>query len=172
METSEVPATQAGPTGSPDTETPEVHATQAGPTDALDAGATPAAGRATTKRRALASKVAIAQGVFYVATGVWPLVSPGTFQMVTGPKVDMWVVKTLGGMIAVVGGVLCAAGARGEVPREVRALGALSAASLAAADAVYVLKGRISRVYLLDAAVELALIGGWAAAERSRAREA
>jgi hypothetical protein len=34
-------------------------------------------------------------------TGLWPLVSIGTFQQVTGPKTDLWLVKTVGVLIAV-----------------------------------------------------------------------
>lgn len=36
-----------------------------------------------------------------------------------------------------------------------------SAAALAIVDVTYVVRGRISRIYLLDAAAELALVVGW-----------
>jgi hypothetical protein len=122
----------------------------------------------------LSGRLALAQGAIYIATGVWPIVSPGTFQLVTGPKLEVWLVKTMGGLITAVGAVLCAAGARGKVSREIRMLAQLSAATLATADVIYSLKGRISRVYLLDAALEGALLAGWAveavARRRGRAR--
>jgi len=111
-------------------------------------------------------RIALAQGIFYIVTGVWPIISPRSFQVVTGPKADMWLVKSMGGLIAAVGCVLCVAGARGKVSREIRLLGMLSAATLCGADAIYALKGRISRIYLLDAALELALIAGWTAKRR------
>jgi hypothetical protein len=32
------------------------------------------------------------QAMFYVITGLWPLVSLGSFERVTGPKTDDWLV--------------------------------------------------------------------------------
>ncbi len=82
--------------------------------------------------------------------------------MITGPKRDVWLVKTVGILVAVVGGVLAMAGLRRRVSGEVALLGAGSAAALAGIDIVYASKGRISRVYLADAAAEIALVTLWA----------
>ncbi len=108
--------------------------------------------------------VTIAQGGYFLVTGVWPLVSMRSFELITGLKVDKWLVKTIGALIAVVGASLLVAGARRRIAPELALLGIGSAASLAAADTVYALRRRISRVYLLDAGLELGLIGGWIAA--------
>src|SRR4051812_49609509 len=52
------------------------------------------------------------QGLYYLVTGVWPLVSIETFQMVTGPKTDHlvtgretdhWLVMTVGVLVTAVG---------------------------------------------------------------------
>lgn len=32
---------------------------------------------------------ALTQGGFYFLTGIWPIISIGTFQMITGPKNDL-----------------------------------------------------------------------------------
>jgi len=32
--------------------------------------------------------LAIAQGLYFLATGLWPLVDVGSFQAVTGPKTE------------------------------------------------------------------------------------
>jgi hypothetical protein len=109
-------------------------------------------------KRDFSSLLALAQVVFYLVTGIWPLVSRRTFEAVTGPKVDFWLVQTTGLLIAVIGGVLGLSGLRGKPSTEVTALGVGSAASLAGADVVFVGKGRIRRVYLLDALAEIALI--------------
>ena len=54
--------------------------------------------------------VAIAQGGFYVATGLWAIVHIGSFQKVTGPKTDIWLVKTVGLLLVAIGaGLLLAA---------------------------------------------------------------
>ena len=98
------------------------------------------------------------QGLFYIATGLWPIVHYRSFERVTGPKVDDWLVKTIGGLIAAVGVAL--------VGRDDRVLGVGSAVALGAADVVYAGRGRISPVYLADAVVELAFAAR--ALQRSR----
>ena len=103
--------------------------------------------------------LAIAQGAYYVATGIWPLVSIGTFQQVTGPKRDLWLVKTVGTVVAVCGGVMMMAGLRRNTTPEIATLAAASAAGLAAVDINYSARGRISKIYLLDAVLELGLVG-------------
>ena len=106
-------------------------------------------------------KLALGQGAFYLMTGVWPLVSLRTFERVTGPKTDRWLVKTVGVLVTVIGMVLLVAGRRRRVSDEVVQLAVGSAAGLASIDTIYRLRGRIATVYLLDALVELVLIGGW-----------
>ncbi len=115
-------------------------------------------------------RLAEAQGVFYLVTGIWPLVSMRTFEALTGPKKEPWLVKTAGLLIAVVGGTLVTSARRGRIPPEVAMLGSGSAASLALIDLVYALRGRISKVYLLDAAAELGLVVAWSALGKKGAR--
>jgi hypothetical protein len=109
-----------------------------------------------------AANLELAQGAYYLATGVWPLVSPATFQALTGPKRELWLVKTVGALAAVIGGVLTYAGARRRRPSEVALLAMGSAAAFAAIDIVYVAKRRILPVYLVDAAAQIGLIAIWA----------
>ena len=119
---------------------------------------------------ALAAYVALAEGVYYVLTGLWSLVSIRTFQMVTGPKVDTWLVKTVGVLVAVIGAVLMVAGLRRTGGPEVPLLGVGSAIGLTAIDTIYVAKRRIWPVYLLDALAELALVAAWFMAWRRGTR--
>jgi hypothetical protein len=105
--------------------------------------------------------ISLGQGAYYLATGMWPLASMGTFESVTGPKVDKWLVKTVGVLVAVIGVSLMVAARRKEVSPEARLLATGSAGGLAAIDVIYVAKGRISPVYLLDAAGEMALLMMW-----------
>jgi hypothetical protein len=118
----------------------------------------------------------LSQGIFYVATGLWPIVHLRSFEAVTGRKRDKWLVQTVGGLIAAVGGALlvgafesrgrrageAASGASERPSRSLRTLGITSAAVLASSDIYFVAKGRISPVYLGDAAVEAAMIAAWA----------
>jgi hypothetical protein len=111
--------------------------------------------------------VACMQAIFYVLTGIWSLVGIRSFQKVTGPKVDIWLVKTVGVLVTVIGGALGLAGYRRRITPEVTILAVGSAAGLAAIDVVYVAQKRIRPVYLLDAAAEVGLIALWGLA-RSR----
>jgi hypothetical protein len=87
-----------------------------------------------------------------------------SFEAVTGPKVDKWLVRTVGVLVGVIGGVLVAAAARNRVTPEVAALAAGSAAGLGAIDTIYSCSGRIAPIYLADAALEAAIVTAWSAA--------
>ena len=105
--------------------------------------------------------LAILQGAYFLTTGVWPLFSIRTFQMVTGPKNDLWLVKTVGITIAAIGAPLILAGARGEVNPAIVLLAVGSAGGLGAVDVIYSSRKVISPVYLLDAVVEAVLVIWW-----------
>jgi hypothetical protein len=101
------------------------------------------------------------QGAFYVATAAWPILSRRTFEAVTGPKLDWWLVKTVAVLILAVGIGLLAAAIRQRVTFEIALLALGSALGLAYIDLRYAPVGRIRRVYLLDAAAELPLAALW-----------
>ena len=109
-----------------------------------------------------AIRLARLQAIVYIVTGIWPLVSMRTFEAVTGPKVDRWLVKTVGVLVAVIGSALALASRRRQLAPETVLVAAGSAAALATIDTIYVAKRRISPVYLLDAVAEIALVAGWA----------
>jgi hypothetical protein len=115
---------------------------------------------------------ALGQGAFWLATGLWPIVHYRSFEAVTGGKADAWLVKTIGGLIAVIGGALLVAGGRREISRETALLGAGSAAALAWSDVYHVARRRISKVYLLDAVVEAPFLAGWGTLALGRRRGA
>ena len=121
--------------------------------------------RATGSRQAesLPRFVAAVQGVYYLVTGIWPLLHLPSFEKVSGPKTDKWLVRTVGVLITVIGAVLCLAAARQKPlsEPEIPALALGSAAGLTAIDVIYVAKGRISPIYLLDALLEIVLIAAW-----------
>jgi hypothetical protein len=99
-------------------------------------------------------------------TGLWPLLHLQSFFKVTGPKTDVWLVKTLGVLISVIGAVLGMAGVQQSVTREIALLGVGSAAGLTAIEVIYVARRRIAPVYLLDAVAELGLLIGWGVGAR------
>jgi len=116
----------------------------------------------TRKASALATALLWGQGLYYLVTGVWPLVSIETFQLVTGPKTDHWLVMTVGILIVAVALTLLVAAWRRQNPPEVAVLAIASALGLTAIDVLYVAKQVIAPIYLADAMAEVVLIAAWA----------
>jgi hypothetical protein len=103
----------------------------------------------------------LGQSLYYLGTGLWPFIDSDSFQRATGPKVDLWLVKTVGALVTAIGAVLALAWRRGATNPEVPLLATGSAAGLAGIGFYYSLRGRISKVYLLDAIVEVGIILIW-----------
>lgn len=120
-------------------------------------------------RRPRRRDVALAQGIYYGATAVWPLLSRRTFEAVTGPKDDWWLVETISLLILPIGGALAAAGARDRVTPEIELLGAGAAGLLAASDVLVAVRRRGRWSYLADAAASGAILAAWGKASRSAA---
>lgn len=104
---------------------------------------------------------ALVQGGYYILSGLWSLVSITTFQMVTGPKTDLWLVKTVGLLVLVSGLVFIYSASRRFFPFETVLLAIGNALALAVIELIYVSAGRIAPIYLADAAVELVLVVIW-----------
>lgn len=140
------------------------------PTAPLDSPSAPAAVPGISKLPLLA---AAAHGFFFLVTGLWPIVSLATFEAVSGPKTDHWLVITVGWLIAVMGAALLLSAVRRRVGLEMFVLGIGAALALAGVDVVFVFKGTIPPIYLLDAVAEALFITLWFfAAKASRARRA
>jgi hypothetical protein len=105
-------------------------------------------------------RVLLLQGGYYVVTGVAPFVSRGLFEAVTGRKREWWLVQTVGGLVTAIGGGLLAGVARARVTPELVGVAAGAAGTLAAIDVAYVARRRISPTYLVDASIQVALLGG------------
>jgi hypothetical protein len=105
--------------------------------------------------------LARAQGAYFLATGLWPLVHMPSFLRVTGPKRDVWLVRTVGALIAVTGATILSAAQRNRVTGEIAFLAAGTAGALGAVDTIYTVRGRIPPVYLLDAVAEAGLVALW-----------
>lgn len=91
------------------------------------------------------------QGAYYLVTGLWPIVHFASFEALTGPKRDRWLVRTVGLLAAVIGLTLL------RRPAESRQLADLSAGAFAAADVMAVGAGQLP-TFLVDAGGEAALV--------------
>jgi len=111
-------------------------------------------------------KSLLAQGGYYIGTGVAPFISRRAFEAVTGPKKEWWLVETVGLLVTAVGAGVATAAARDRVTPEITIVAAGCAGGLAAIDIVYAARGRISPAYLADAAAQIALLAAHANASR------
>lgn len=94
------------------------------------------------------------QGWFYVLTGIWPLVHMKSFEMITGPKKDKWLVRTVALMITCSGVIFISF----NESKAALALAIMNALCLAYVDIYFSFKEIISKIYLLDAVVELGFV--------------
>jgi hypothetical protein len=109
--------------------------------------------------------------LFNLTTGLWPLLHLRSFEAVSGPKTDRWLVKTVAGLVA--GNGLVQIGARDSATAlaQARRIGLGTAVTLAAIDLTYAPAGRISRVYLVDAALQVAWTAAWLTGGRRPVRD-
>lgn len=96
--------------------------------------------------------------------GAWPLLHMPSFEAVLGPKTDRWLVRTVAGLLIVNGAVQVNASSSAATLPLARRLGIGTALTLGTIDLMYAPRGRISRMYLVDAALEAAWILAWVVA--------
>jgi hypothetical protein len=107
--------------------------------------------------------MARAHGAFNLVSGVWPLLHMRSFEAVSGPKVDRWLVRTVGGLLAANGVVQLRAADAGEDSALglARQLGVGTALTLALIDLRYGIPGRIRRIYVGDALMQAGWVAAW-----------
>jgi hypothetical protein len=114
-----------------------------------------------------ARNLALAQGAFFVASGAWPLVAMPTFEMATGRKKEPWLVKTVGLLLVATGVTLIRR--RRDNPATLAAFARAPLLALAGIDIWYAgVRDVISRVYLVDLAMQAGWLAAWSAALRSK----
>jgi hypothetical protein len=107
-----------------------------------------------------------AQSAYYVTTGLWSILHRPSFQLVTGPKREYWLVRTVGGLAVAIGVTLGVTAATGRRTRESETLALASGLAFGAAD---LHAARVaSRIYLADAALHAVLLAGWIRHRRRR----
>ena len=109
-----------------------------------------------------ASDLALAQGLFNVVGGAWPVVSLRSFEWVYGKKKDVFLQKTVGGLLLSIG-LMQLTGRESEQELAVaRRLGIATALTLLAVDLIYIPKGEMRKTYIQDALCEIGWIAAWA----------
>ena len=105
--------------------------------------------------------LAYIQSIYFLILGLWPIFHMRSFEKISGPKTDHWLVVSVGALISVIGGVLLVAIILDQIVTSILILAFLSAAVLAWIDIYYALSKQISKVYLLDAVIEIAMCVSW-----------
>jgi hypothetical protein len=117
---------------------------------------------ATSPRLSSLQKLLLVQGTYYLLAGLWAILDIHSFQLVTGPKTDLWLVRTVAVLVVAVAGSLLLAARKPDLSAETAFLAVSTALGLTAIDIIFVIAGDIPAVYLLDAAAEILFLGWWA----------
>ncbi|MFH8624080.1 hypothetical protein ACH4A8_19620 [Streptomyces vietnamensis] len=105
--------------------------------------------------------VARTQGWFNLVSGMWPLVHRRSFEGITGPKADVWLLQTVSGLLVAIGWAQIRGAGMGAGTAHARRLGIGTATALFVVDVRYAASGRIRRVYLLDAGFQALWLSAW-----------
>lgn len=115
--------------------------------------------------------LALVHGLYNVAGGLWPLLHMESFEIVTGPKRDEWLVRTVGAILLFVGLLLLHdAIIRRRIDRTLRLVAGGVAGVLGTVALVSSLTGIISVVYLFDGLAHCGFFSAWLIAHWRQAR--
>ncbi|MGV3762219.1 hypothetical protein [Parapedobacter sp.] len=96
------------------------------------------------------------QGIYFVVTGIWPILNMASFITATWPKQDVWLVEMVGLLSTSIGLTYLVTSLRKQhLPI---LLGYATSLSFLVMDIIYVTNGEIDRIYLLDAIVQAIFI--------------
>jgi hypothetical protein len=101
------------------------------------------------------------QGIYTLATAIWPLLHIESFMQVTGHKTDIWLVKTVGALLIPVALCLMSSLIIRIDPRPILILGALTTISFICIDFYYSLTDVISNIYMADGLLQILLLITW-----------
>mgnify|MGYP006892266651 CR=1 FL=1 len=105
--------------------------------------------------------LAIIHGLYYMISGLWPIIHMESFVAITGPKVDYWLVNTVGMLAFFIGSGLLIAGIKKRVPFSLIYIATGTAFGFILIDVIYVWQGILWATYLLDAGLELIFFISW-----------
>jgi hypothetical protein len=107
------------------------------------------------------SVLLLVQGIYFIITGIWPVIDINSFMLITCPKTDLWLVKAIGVIFFCEGICFLLSGVTHEGGLPVLVLSVTNSIGLIFIDCYYVFTGTLCSVYLGDAAVELTLLICW-----------
>lgn len=106
--------------------------------------------------------VLLIQTIYYFITALWALIHIRSFMEVTGPKTDVWLVKTVAVLLLAISICFITSIFLRKINIPVITLAISCCLVLLLIDCYYVWNGTISKIYLLDALAEVLLLILWA----------
>ena len=101
------------------------------------------------------------QGIYSLTTALWALFDIDSFMKVSGPKTDIWLVKTVSVLLVAIAICLLSFLFMRTHPLPAIILGGMTALGLILIDIYYTANHTIKWVYLLDAVAEAAFLLVW-----------
>jgi hypothetical protein len=101
------------------------------------------------------------EGLYSLVTAVWPIVHIDSFMEVTGPKTDVWLVKTVSVLILAIAVFLLLQLRYASPVIPVAVLALIMSAGLIVIDFYYPSINRISDVYMADGVIQVIFVCAW-----------
>ena len=101
------------------------------------------------------------QTLYYLVTAIWPLVHIESFMEVTGPKTDVWLVRTVAMLLIAISVTFLSSLFSRKFSSQTFILAIACCGVLILIDVYYTLTGVISKIYLADAGVQLLILVAW-----------
>jgi hypothetical protein len=110
------------------------------------------------------------QIIYFFTTALWPLVDIKSFEKITGPKTDEWLVKTVSFLILAIAIALFQSWRAKSYPPAIIALAVVSCLGLAAIDFYFSAAKIIDPVYALDGILQVVFVFNWVLVLKNRIR--
>jgi hypothetical protein len=102
----------------------------------------------------------LAQGIYYLLLGLWPLLGIGSYQAATEYVETPWIVHSAAVLLLVIGATLCLAAYRRQGTAEILTLAFGSGLGMAIVDLHLYYRG-LSWLFVLDAILQVLLMAFW-----------
>jgi hypothetical protein len=103
----------------------------------------------------------IFQGTYTLITALWALIDIHSFMAVTGPKTDLWLVKTVAVLLIPISVSLILPAFFTSTIWQPLLVGLLSAIGLAIIDFYYSVNNTIDEIYMLDGILQCVFVIAW-----------
>lgn len=101
------------------------------------------------------------QGGYTLLTALWGLLDIDCFMTVTGPKTDIWLVKTVSVLLVAIALSLLSGLIDNSFKLPIAILGLSTSVAMAFIDFYYTITDTISKVYAIDGIIEILIMIGW-----------